>query len=80
MTSMKRGFYVPVLTFALALLALAQTPAPDGLVSPEVRPDRTVIFRVRAPQATAVTLSGDWMSVGKPEPMTKGARRLDVSG
>jgi enterochelin esterase-like enzyme len=73
MTSMKRNLAVPILTLALTLLALAQTPAPDGLVSPEVRPDRTVIFRVRAPQATMVTLFGDWMPVGKPEPMTKGA-------
>jgi enterochelin esterase-like enzyme len=53
--------------------ALAQTPAPDGLVSPEVSGDRTVTFRVRAPKAADVALYGDWMPVGKPEPMTKGA-------
>ena len=58
---------------ALASLpfALAQTPAPDGLVSPEVRADRTVTFRVRAPEAKSVTLYGDWMPLGKPEPMMK---------
>ncbi|HVW83220.1 MAG TPA: alpha/beta hydrolase-fold protein [Bryobacteraceae bacterium] len=59
--------------FALALSALAQTPPADGLVSPEVHSDRTVTFRVRAPKAAEVTLYGDWMPVGKPEPMTKGS-------
>lgn len=52
--------------------AVAQTPTPDGIVSPEVHPDRTVTFRVRAPKASEVTLYGDWMPVGKPAPMTKG--------
>src|SRR5579872_5034869 len=32
-------------------------PAVSRLVSPEVRPDRTIVFRLRAPQATQVTLS-----------------------
>lgn len=57
---------------ALAVVLSAQTPPPDGLMSPEVRPDRTVIFRLRASKANEVTLYGDWMPVGKPEPMTKG--------
>jgi enterochelin esterase family protein len=30
------------------------------LVSPDVRPDNTVTFRLRAPNATDVTLNGDW--------------------
>jgi enterochelin esterase-like enzyme len=30
------------------------------LVSPDVRPDHTVTFRLRAPNATDVTLNGDW--------------------
>ena len=61
-------------TFALAVIAIshAQTPPPDGLVSPEVHADRTVTFRVRAPKAAEVALYGDWMPVGKPAPMTKG--------
>lgn len=57
--------------FAIALFCLAQTPPPDGLVSPEVHPDRTVTFRVRAPKAAEVTLSGDWLAVGKTLPMSK---------
>ncbi len=57
--------------FLLAVSLAAQTPPPDGLVSPEVHPDHTVTFRVRAPKAGEVTLSGDWMAVGKTTPMTK---------
>ena len=57
----------------LALPLAAQTPAPDGVVSPEVHPDRTITFRVKAPKASEVTLSADWMPVGKTAPFTKGA-------
>jgi hypothetical protein len=31
--------------------------AASRLVSPEVRPDRTIVFRLRAPEAARVTLS-----------------------
>jgi enterochelin esterase-like enzyme len=57
---------------AWTLPARAQTPQPDGVVSPEVHADRTATFRVRASKASEVTLSGDWMPLGKPEAMTKG--------
>lgn len=50
----------------------------DTLVSPEVHADRTVTFRVRAPFAQNVTLTGDWLatlasSTGGQLPMTKDA-------
>jgi enterochelin esterase family protein len=50
----------------------------DNLVSPEVHADRTVTFRLRAPQASVVTLTGDWLaslaaSTGGTIPMTKDA-------
>ncbi len=50
----------------------------DNLVSPEVHADRTVTFRLRAPEAKVVTLTGDWLatpasSTGAPTPMTKDA-------
>jgi enterochelin esterase family protein len=50
----------------------------DTLVSPEVHADRTVTFRLRAPQAAAVTLTGDWLatlssSTGGTIPMTRDA-------
>jgi enterochelin esterase family protein len=50
----------------------------DTLVSPEVHADRTVTFRLRAPAASVVTLTGDWLatpaaSTGGTIPMTKDA-------
>lgn len=51
--------------------AFAQTPPPDGLVSPEVLSDGRVTFRLRAPKAAEVTLFGDWMPVGSKHPLTK---------
>src|SRR5882724_7391944 len=42
-------------------VAFAQTSRLDTLVSPEVLPDRRVTFRVRAPNASEVSLFGDWM-------------------
>lgn len=62
-----------VFALAFTLSALAQTPTPDGVVSPDVHPDRTVTFRLKAPKASEATLYGDWMAVGKPEAMAKGA-------
>jgi enterochelin esterase-like enzyme len=38
----------------------AQPPQRRPLVSPDVRPDRRVTFRVNAPKATEVMLNGDW--------------------
>jgi enterochelin esterase-like enzyme len=69
---MKTWIYATGLAFVCLSLSLAQTPAPDGLVSPEVHADHTVTFRLRAPKAHEITLYGDWMPVGQPEPMTKG--------
>jgi enterochelin esterase-like enzyme len=68
---MKTAF---ALIAAASLLApiRAQTPPPDGLVSPEVHADRTVTFHMRAPKAGEVSLYGDWMVPGKLQPMTKG--------
>ncbi len=74
---------------AAGATAMGQVPAPaqgrgggrgaqDTLVSPEVHPDRTVTFRIRFPQATTVTLTGDWLATpqtptGGAVPMTKDA-------
>lgn len=57
----------------LASSALAQTRPPRPVVSPEVHPDRKVTFRLRAPKATEVTFTGDWMAQGVSEKMTKDA-------
>jgi enterochelin esterase family protein len=43
---------------ALVAVAVAQQPPP--VVSPEVKPDRTVVFRILAPKASAVKVAGDF--------------------
>src|SRR5215213_3300517 len=63
---------------ALLLLAGAafaqQAPRPPQFVSPEVASDRKVTFRIHAPDAPAVSLSGgDIPNNSKGSPMTKGA-------
>lgn len=72
------------LALTLGGMGLAQTPPAgagragrgpqDTLVSPEVHADRTVTFRVRAPHASEVTLTGDWMAV--PETPTGGTTKM----
>jgi hypothetical protein len=49
--------------------------APPVLVSPEVRPDRTIVFRFWAPKAAEVQLSGDWMG-GSPVALAKDAQGI----
>jgi len=88
MSISKIGHTLALLTFAVCLFgqpAAPQGPARgrgrgpvDTLVSPEVHPDRTVTFRLRAPQANDVILTGDWMatlesSTGGTAKMTKDA-------
>lgn len=48
----------------LAAAAPSQPPRNSGPASPEVHPDRTVTFRVRAPKAAEVTLTADWQTGG----------------
>lgn len=66
-----------LLLFLAAMLisasSFAQTPPPDGLVSPEIHSDGKVTFRIRAAKAAEVTLFGDWMPPGSKHPMTKDA-------
>jgi enterochelin esterase-like enzyme len=53
---------------AIAVPALAQRP--PAVTSPEVKPDRTVVFRIAAPKANAVNVAGEF---GKKE-LTKDDR------
>jgi enterochelin esterase-like enzyme len=74
-----------LLVFLLPLLLSAQRPnnyqtsargaAPARLVSPEVNPDRTITFRIRAPKASSISLIFGAASP-KPQPMTKDAGGL----
>ena len=57
------------LVFMVGTLA-AQGPPPD-VHSPEVHPDRTVTFRLRAPQASLVELTGEVLQGKGPQPMMK---------
>jgi enterochelin esterase-like enzyme len=60
-------------TLSLVPLSLAaQGLPPPAVRSPEVHPDRTITFRLRAPQATAVELVGEVLRGKGPQEMTKG--------
>ena len=60
-----------IFLLALSLTPLAaqpprREPTPnDTLKSPEILPDRKVVFRIYAPKATDVSLSGDWIAQGR---------------
>jgi enterochelin esterase-like enzyme len=61
---------LPLLAISLVLTAIssmaADTPAPArvnaSIISPDIHPDRTVTFHVRAPGATNVSVAGEWQS------------------
>lgn len=60
-------------TLSLIALTLAAQGPPPPLRSPEVHPDRTVTFRLRAPQASAVELVGEVLQGKGPQLMTNGS-------
>jgi enterochelin esterase-like enzyme/lysophospholipase L1-like esterase len=57
---------------ALAAMTAAQGPPPP-VRSPEVHPDRTVTFRLRAPSAASVDLVGEVLQGRGPQAMARGA-------
>ena len=57
---------------SVCLVLQLVAPNRPALVSPEVLPDRSVVFRFWAPQASEVKLSGNWMGPQPPSPLTKG--------
>lgn len=56
---------------AFSFITKAQPPVTKGLVSPEVLPDHSVIFRIKAPGAYSVQVTGTMRSDFKPIPMEK---------
>ena len=64
-----------IVAFVLFIASLAATSLaaqePPVIQSPEIRPDKSVVFRLWAPKATEVQLSGDWMGTQPPTPLTK---------
>src|SRR3954447_2908424 len=59
--------FVTIALFAVTLSA----QQPPRVVSPEVHADRKVTFRIRAPKATDVTLTGDWLGTTPPPKLAK---------
>lgn len=63
---------VRLLLVVAALAALhAQVKNPPTITSPEVLSDGRVVFRLWAPNASEVQLSGDWMGPQPPAALTK---------
>lgn len=58
-----------IITLVLPQLSSAQRQ-PNGIISPEVLPDNSVVFRVKAPNANSVQVSGTW-ATGKMTPLEK---------
>jgi enterochelin esterase-like enzyme len=54
-----------------ASVTLAQQAQPPRLTSPEVLRDGRVVFRLWAPKAAEIALSGDWMGPQPPPPLSK---------
>jgi enterochelin esterase-like enzyme len=74
------GLLFMVMALPQGMVAQAQqrvvTPN-DTLVSPEVSPDHRVTFRIYAPKASEVAITGDWISQGRG---TGGNLRKDDQG
>lgn len=65
---MKRGFSL-FFMFTISVCLFAQNAA--RIVSPEILPDNSVIFRMRAPGASSVQVIGTWAHDFKPVPMVR---------
>jgi enterochelin esterase-like enzyme len=78
-------FVAAIITSALSMNICAQqapaaavTPAarpafqrPPVIISPQLLPDNRVTFRLMANEATSVSVTGDWMPMGKSENLIK---------
>ncbi|NLZ19549.1 MAG: esterase [Bacteroidales bacterium] len=63
---MKRTLFLTLLLAACMSAAAQQALGPgSGLVSPEINPDHSVTFRLRAPKAVSVQVRGDFGPVGQ---------------
>jgi enterochelin esterase family protein len=66
-----------VASVLVSWFAAAARAEPASYVSPEVRPDRTVTFRIAAPRAAEVTFNGDWIAGDQAKPkLNKGTDGL----
>lgn len=69
---MKKLFLLAVL-LQLSLLSFAQQGRAKEIISPEINPDNTVIFRLNAPNAEKVQITGDFLTTQGPSDLTKGS-------
>ena len=79
---MRRSFLAAAGWLVLAMTAFGQPPRReptpnDTLVSPEVAADHRVTFRIYAPKAAEVSVSGDWVAQGRG---TRGQLEKDERG
>ena len=70
-------FRTSILAALSVAAALAQPPGGPNLKSTEVLPDGRVVFRIYAPKASAVTLTGDFVTQGRG---TAGPMQKDDAG
>ena len=64
--------YKPIITFFLLCLSFCLSAQNNNrVVSPEVQPDNSVIFRIKAPYATSVAVVGSFLNDFKPVSMVK---------
>jgi 1,4-alpha-glucan branching enzyme len=76
---MNRFLLLAAVCASFASAASAQTPRrepalSDTLQSPEVSSDHHVTFRILAPKASEVTLTGDWLGTTPPPKLSKDER------
>lgn len=54
-------FFMGILMTVPTLIRSQEVGQTERLVSPELNEDRSIMFRIKAPQAESVSLSGNWM-------------------
>jgi enterochelin esterase-like enzyme len=60
-----------ILIFAIMMLCASLCAQTNRIISPEIRADGKVTFRLQAPKVTEAALFADWMLVGTVEKMMK---------
>ena len=61
----KSTLVAALLSLGIAASAQQALGPGSGIVSPEINPDHTVTFRLRAPKAITVQLTGDFLPTMK---------------
>ncbi len=64
--SSRRAALILAVGMGMAASALGQAGRPPTVGSPMVKPDRTIVFRFRAPDARKVELSGQFLTANQP--------------